>query len=316
MEKKYVIGVDGGGTRTVAALANLEGKILIFGKSGPSNVRKVGLKIAVENIAKAIEKALRKTDRSGILSTFIGLAAIQEEPRLKEKVKKALFKYKEISLIFKGKLAIDSDQIIAFRAGGGNERDGVLLIAGTGCVAHGWRKGKEEKSSGWDWLADEGSAFWVGQKAFQVVFKDLDGRGQKTKIKEIAFRKFKIRNEEELMAKVYSENPIKIISSFSVLVDKACQQGDKIAKKILIEAGQELALAVNSVIEKLNFKKIKFPLVLVGNFFQSKVVLKTVKRGVREFAPKAEFIQPKNKPVVGAVKLALEQINGDTKDFF
>jgi N-acetylglucosamine kinase-like BadF-type ATPase len=56
-------------------------------------------------------------------------------------------------------------------------------------------KGKRRKSSGWDWLADEGSAFWVGQKAFQVVFKDLDGRGQKTKIKEIAFRKFKIKNK-------------------------------------------------------------------------------------------------------------------------
>jgi N-acetylglucosamine kinase-like BadF-type ATPase len=118
---------------------------LAFGKSGSSNVRKVGLKIAVENIAKAIEKVLRKTEKSGILSTFIGLAAIQEEPRLKEKVKKALFKYKEISPTFKGKLEIDSDQIIAFRAGS-NERNGVLLIAGTGCVAHGWIKGKEEKA--------------------------------------------------------------------------------------------------------------------------------------------------------------------------
>ena len=309
MEKKYVIGVDGGGTKTVAALANLEGKILAFGKSGSSNVRKVGLKIAVENIAKAIEKVLRKTEKSGILSTFIGLTVIQEEPRLKEKVKEALFKYKEISPIFKGKLEIDSDQIVAFRAGGSNERNGVSLIAGTGCVAHGWRKGKEEKSSGWDWLADEGSAFWVGQKAFQVVFKDLDGRGQKTKIKEIAFRKFKIKNEEELMAKVYSKNPIEIISSFSILVDRACQKGDKIAERILTEAGKELALAVNSVIEKLNFKKINFPLVLVGNIFQSKIVLKTVKREVKKFAPKAEFIQPKNEPVVGAVKLAIEHLS-------
>jgi len=72
MEKKYVIGVDGGGTKTISALANLEGKILASGKSGPSNIRKVGLKIAVENIAKAIKKVLRKTEKSDILSTFIG----------------------------------------------------------------------------------------------------------------------------------------------------------------------------------------------------------------------------------------------------
>ncbi|MDP2864330.1 MAG: BadF/BadG/BcrA/BcrD ATPase family protein [bacterium] len=305
MEKKYVIGVDGGGTKTVAALANLEGKILAFGKSGSSNVRNVGLKIAVENIAKAIEKVLKKTEKSGILSTFIGLAVIQEEPRLKEKVKKALFKYKEISPIFKGKLEIDSDQIVAFRAGS-NERNGVSLIAGTGCVAHGWRKGKEEKSSGWDWLADEGSAFWVGQKAFQVVFKDLDGRGQKTKIKEIAFRKFKIKNEEELMAKVYSKNPIEIIPYFSIFCDLASKRGDKIAKNIMREAGKELSISAKTVIKKLGFQKVKFPLVLVGGIFQSKIVLRTVKREVKKFAPKTEFIQPKNEPVVGAVKLAIE----------
>ncbi|MCX6759072.1 MAG: hypothetical protein NT012_00660 [Candidatus Nealsonbacteria bacterium] len=305
MEKKYVIGVDGGGTKTISALANLEGKILAFGKSGSSNVRKVGLKIAVENIAKAIEKVLRKTEKSGILSTFIGLAAIQEEPRFKEKVKKALFKYKEISPILKGKLEIDSDQIVAFRAGS-SERNGVLLIAGTGCVAHGWRKGKEEKSSGWDWLADEGSAFWVGQKAFQVVFKDLDGRGQKTKIKEIAFGKFKIKNEEELMAKVYSKNPIEIISYFSIFCDLASKRGDKIAKNIMREAGKELSISAKTVIKKLGFQKVKFPLVLVGGIFQSKIVLRTVKREVKKFAPKTEFIQAKNEAVVGAVKLAIE----------
>jgi len=305
MEKKYVIGVDGGGTKTISALANLEGKILAFGKLGSSNVRKVGLKIAVENIAKAIKKVLRKTEKSDILSTFIGLAAIQEEPRLKEKVKKALFKYKEISPIFKGKLEIDSDQIVAFRAGS-NERNGVLLIAGTGCVAHGWRKGKEEKSSGWDWLADEGSAFWVGQKAFQVVFKDLDGRGQKTKIKEIAFRKFKIKNEEELMAKVYSKNPIEIIPYFSIFCNLASKRGDKIAKNIMREAGKELSISAKTVIKKLGFQKVKFPLVLVGGIFQSKIVLRTVKREVKKFAPKTEFIQAKNEAVVGAVKLAIE----------
>jgi N-acetylglucosamine kinase-like BadF-type ATPase len=307
MEKKYVIGVDGGGTKTISALANLEGKILAFGKSGSSNVRKVGLKIAVENIAKAIEKVLRKTEKSGILSTFIGLAAIQEEPRLKEKVKKTLFKYKEISPTLKGKLEIDSDQIVAFRAGS-SERNGVLLIAGTGCVAHGWRKGKEEKSSGWDWLADEGSAFWVGQKAFQVVFKDLDGRGQKTKIKEIAFRKFKIKNEEELMAKVYSKNPIEIISYFSIFCDLASKRGDKIAKNIMREAGKELSISAKTVIKKLGFQKVKFPLVLIGGIFQSKIVLRIVKREVKKFAPKTEFIQAKNEAVVGAIKLAIEQV--------
>jgi len=46
MEKKqkYVIGVDGGGTKTLAALADLKGKILAKAKSGSSHPRYLGLK--------------------------------------------------------------------------------------------------------------------------------------------------------------------------------------------------------------------------------------------------------------------------------
>ncbi|MDA3815199.1 MAG: hypothetical protein PF549_02435 [Patescibacteria group bacterium] len=50
-----IIGVDGGGTKTTAALADESGEILSVEKRGPSNIRNVGLEIAVENIFKVIE---------------------------------------------------------------------------------------------------------------------------------------------------------------------------------------------------------------------------------------------------------------------
>lgn len=302
--KNYVIGIDGGGTKTTTALANLGGKILKTVKTGPSSPRNVGPKIAAKNLAKGIKQVLRK---GKISSTFIGLAAIEEEPSLGQEIKKELLKQKGISQIFKGKFQIESDQITAFYSGT-DKKDGIVLITGTGCVAHGWRKQKEAKVSGWGIMADEGSAFWVGQKAFQAVLKDLDKRGQKTLITNLILKEIKIKSTQELLKKVYSENLINIIPYFSILCDEASIKGDKIAKQIMKDAAKELILSAKTVIYALGFKKEEFPLVLVGGMFKSKIILCMVEQEIKKIAPKAEIIKPKTEPVSGAIKLALKSI--------
>ncbi|MFH1423865.1 MAG: BadF/BadG/BcrA/BcrD ATPase family protein [Candidatus Nealsonbacteria bacterium] len=306
--QKYVIGVDGGGTKTAAVLADLNMKILKSAESGPSNLRNVGVRNGVENIAKAIKEVLGKNKGKQILSTFIGIAAVQEEYwQKREEIKKELSRYKAISPIFKGRVIIGSDQIIAFRAEN-DKKDGVLLIAGTGSVAHGWCKNKESHVCGWGWLADEGSGFWMGQKVFQAVLKDLDGRGPKTLLTRLVFQKLKIKTKEDLLASIYSKAPTEIIPSFSAVCDQASKQGDEIAKKIMIEAGRELALAANAAIKKLNLKNKHFPLVLAGGVFKSEIVFNIIEKEIKKFAPEVCFIRLKKRPVVGAVKLALGQI--------
>ena len=307
--QKFVIGVDGGGTKTIAALANLRGKILAFGKSGPSAPRNVGIKTVAKNIAAAIEKVLKKCGKDKkVLSTYIGLAGVEEEFKLKKTaIKKELFKHKEISKITKGKIIIGDDQIVAFSSGT-DEKDGIILIAGTGTSCHGWRGKKETKASGWGYLADEGSAFWVGQKVFQAIFREIDGRGPKTLLTNLIFRKLKIKTKEQLLSKVYSENWAEIILSFSVYCDTASKRGDAVSKKIMEEAAKELAFSVKTVIKKLNFQKAEFPLVMVGGMFKSKIVSDVVKKEVKKSAPKVQFVSATKKPANGAVKLAIESV--------
>lgn len=303
----YVIGVDGGGTKTMAALADLKGKILTQRKSGPSHPRNVGIKGAVFNITEAI-KPLLKEKRRKVISTAIALPTIEEEYQDKKaEILKFLKAQKEISKIFQGKVEIFSDQIVAFRAGT-DKKDGVVLISGTGSVSNGWRSNKNVKASGWGWLADEGGAFWVGQKVFQMILKDLDKRGEKTLLTKLALQKFKVKNINDFLKKIYVKNPTEIIPQFSIICDEASQKGDKVARKIMIEAARETALAAKIVILRLNFKKTKFPLVLVGSMFKAKIFLNGVKGEIKKSAPKVQFIHLKKKPVAGAVKLAIEKI--------
>ncbi|MDD5145671.1 MAG: BadF/BadG/BcrA/BcrD ATPase family protein [Candidatus Pacebacteria bacterium] len=313
VENKYIIGVDGGGTKTVAAISDLEGKILKTKSSGPSNPHNVGIKNSANNIFNAINDWVKKRV---ILSIFIGLAGVEEDEKIGKLVKKEILKKIKN---FKGKLIVGSDQIVAFSAGS-NKEDGIILIAGTGCVAHGWKGNKEVKASGWGWLADEGSAFWVGQKVFQKVLKDSDGRpfdvaqgkAQKTLLTKEVFSDFKVRNPKELMAFVYA-NPIQIIPKLSIICDKVSKKGDKVSIEIMQKAGRELAASANTVIKKLDFREEKFPLILAGGMFKSEIILDTVKKEIKKFAPRAEFIQLKEKPVLGAVKLAIKEVRDENR---
>jgi N-acetylglucosamine kinase-like BadF-type ATPase len=288
----------------MAALADSEGKISKLVKTGPSNLRNVGIGKAILNICQAIKK-VKKGKKIG--SIFIGSAAIEEEFKFeKEKIKREIRK----KIKFRGKLEIGSDQIVAFRSGA-DEKNGIVLIAGTGAVCHGWKNGKEAKTNGWGWLNDEGSGFWVGQRGFQAIFKELDGRGEKTLITKLVFKNWRLKKKEDFLKKVYGKDSIRQVSLISRIVDEAAKRGDRIARKIMEEAGKELVFNVKKVIEKLNFKNEEFPIVLIGRVFESEIVLKIVKKEIKKIAPKAQFLIPQLKiePVIGAVKLAIENLD-------
>lgn len=304
--KQYVIGVDGGGAKTSAFLADLNGKISAKADTGSSSLRNLGLKEAIGNAVLAVEQVLKKAERnSKICAVFFGLPAVEEEFKFKKDlVRRELLKHKEISRIFKGKVKIGSDQLAGFRSGT-NEKEGIVLVSGFGCVCHGWRNGKEIKVGGWGYLSETGSAFFVGQEALKAIFKDLDGRASKTLLTKLVFDNLKAKNKEKLVSLIYSKKLTEIVPLLSVCCSLAAEKNDKTAKGIMASAGRELALSVKVVAEKLGFDKKKFPLVLVGSMFNSKIVLNTVKKEIRKFAPGAEFIRPETEPAIGAVKLAV-----------
>lgn len=301
--QKYVIGVDGGGTKTVAALADLKGKVLKITKTGSTNLNKIGLEKAIFNLKKLLSELLENFPQEKIVLAFLGLAGGLERDKGKRiQIKKALAKN------FSFPIVVEGDQKVAFRTGS-DEKNGVLIIGGTGSITMGWRDRKEAISGGWDWLlGDQGSAFWVGKRALEEAIKIFDRRSKrKSKLPDLIFKKWQIKKEKDLYQKFYDSNFVEKVASVSKLVDKAAKEKDELAQKILKEGGKELAQMAIAVIKKLRFKG-EFPIVLVGGMFKSKIVLNAVKKEIKKFAPGVNFILPKKEPVIGAVKLAIEQI--------
>lgn len=291
--KKLVLGIDGGGTKTDIALADLQGNILKKKQIGPASLRNTGVDKSCENILQGVRNF---TIKGEVVSTFIGFPAIQEEySNQKNYIRNILDK--EIP----GKVEIGSDQLVAFKSGT-DSQTGVIVIAGTGGVVRGFKRDKSVKASGWGYFGDEGSAFWTGIKAYRKITKQLDGRGQKTKITDMIFKEWNIEKVEDLNKKVY-QNPMESIPQLSIMVDYAEREDDKIARSILSQAAEELSLSVETVVKDLDLKD-QFPLILIGGMFKSKFLKNKLTKEVNKFA-NINVIKPEKGPVFGAVKLAI-----------
>ena len=302
----YFIGVDGGGTKTLAALARADGKIVRTVKSGSSNPRNVGIPAAAANIAGSIFKILKSKKNIAIISTLIGLPAMEEEFKGHEQeIVKALKKHKNIAAIFVGDVSIVSDQLVAFRSGSRGQ-DGISVIAGTGCAVHGWYRGLEAKANGWGWLADEGSGFWIGQKTFQLILKSLDGRVQDTIITDLAKRTFKLKNAADFVALAYKAPEI-YVPQLTAICRQADESGDANASAIMRNAGKEIAVSVIDVYQRLGFDRQVPEIVFVGGIFNSRKVIESVEAELKATIGPINIIKPEL-PITGAVQLAIEAI--------
>jgi N-acetylglucosamine kinase-like BadF-type ATPase len=299
MEKEFLIGIDGGGTKTIAALADFKGKILKEIEIGPTNPNKIGFERAILNLRKLI---FRISKGKKIKVAYLGLAGgLERDKEKRERIRKELQKFFDFPIF------VDGDQRIAFRAGT-DEKDGIVLIAGTGAIAMGWKGEKEAISGGWDWLiGDQGSAFWVGKKVLEEIGRSLDGRKKDFELKKFIFKKLKIKKETDLYKNFYCEDFVAKVASISKFVDEFSKR-DRFSKEILIEAAKEVSKMAILVIKKLNFEREKFPVVFVGGMFKSEIFREKVEREIKKVARRTNFILLKKKPVVGAIKLAIKNL--------
>ncbi|MGB9597860.1 MAG: N-acetylglucosamine kinase, partial [Candidatus Poribacteria bacterium] len=136
----YILGIDGGGTKTLAICANIDGNIINVGMSGGSNYHTVGLDNAIKSIKQAIDKA--NINKSKINVAYIGLAGAG-----REKDRKILTNALS-DLDIADKIIVNHDAFIAL-AGATVCKPGVIVIAGTGAMAFGINKfGQESRSDG------------------------------------------------------------------------------------------------------------------------------------------------------------------------
>ena len=309
----YVIGIEGGGTKTTAVLCALDGNILSEAQGGPSNYHIVGIEKTVATLLDLIQTCCHSVgcDVSQIGAVVAGLAGAGRIPD-QQRIMDRLLEVARMKNIALDKVTIESDARIALE-GAFSGKPGIVVIAGTGSIVFG--KDERERiyrAGGWGRLiGDEGSGYAIGREALNTVAKILDGYNKKTKLVKLFGEKFGFGSQDTILEAIYKEHYD--IASVVPVVLEAAANGDPIAKKILIRACSDLVEAIKIVVMKMNKGKKSVPkrsLALLGTLlikdnFYSRKIRSVIKREV----PLVSLRNVESSPVVGAVLMAIRFFN-------
>jgi N-acetylglucosamine kinase-like BadF-type ATPase len=299
-----VLGIDAGGTKTRALLADETGRVVAGARGGGANLRTHG-ELEVE---KVLHSVVEQTEaEAGVRAEALALGIAGADRPEDHAVLREILR----RIGFRNRVVVTNDARIALVAGS-HSQVGVALICGTGSIAWGRNaRGEIARAGGWGWhLGDEGSGFWIGERAIGEVLRAADGRGPATSLDKPLFEHFGIETPEEILRAVYDgAYPRHQVAMFAVRVEESARSGDAVAREILAKASDELVAAARSVIARLRLSSAPYDVVLSGGTFAALPGLAESVRATLAAAP-ARVRQLEGEPAMGAVRLALEELRG------
>ncbi len=296
---QLVLGIDGGGTKTLATICDLYGQKLGVGQAGASNIDDVGPELATQNIAQAVNsaRAEAKLETEPFASAFLGLAGIVS-PEDRQLVRGIA-----TSLNLAPIIEVDHDCCIAL-AGGLSGREGIVLIVGTGSSCYGRNvAGQTWRAGGWGSLvSDEGSGYDIGRQSLIAAVRAIDGRGATTGLTNLMLELLGVTHPDQILHRLYVTGLTRTeIAAFAPPVLALAEQGDAIALEILRRGWQQLSECVVAVAKKLGLEQSE--IVLVGGISNSWVKT-SIQSVILESLPKCKVVEPELSPVLGACLLA------------
>lgn len=294
-----VVGLDAGGTRTRALLADArDGRPRGEGTAGPGNALTVPVPELTDHLTEAIGRAVPESLRGRVAAVAGGFAGAARSPadepgrvRARAALATAL-----------GRLGIAprsvetySDIETAFAGAPGHPADGLALVAGTGAVAARIAGRVLVATSGGDgWLlGDDGGGFWIGRAAVRAALRAADGRGRATVLAAMVGGALELPGDvlppegygdesdlrwtaaqraayrAQLLPAVMDRAPTRL-AAYAPLVTRAAEEKDGVAEEILREAADALVGMVAALAPREGE-----PLVVTGGLLASEGPLLT-----------------------------------------
>lgn len=238
-EQHLFLGIDGGGTKCSARIADAEGRVLGEGRAGPANTR-LGIERAFTEIRKAAVEALADAGRDetclSSLHAGAGLAGLS----LQSDVAKATAHPHPFA-----SLAIDTDAFVAC-LGAHRGDDGAIMVLGTGSCGCGIFGGETVTVGGWGFLlADHGSGAWVGHQALRSSLLAHDGVIPGSPLSRHILSKFEDSPENAVLWAARAEPAD--YGTYARLVVEFAEQGDSMARDLMEQAGAEASSLIRAL---------------------------------------------------------------------
>jgi N-acetylglucosamine kinase-like BadF-type ATPase len=169
---------------------------------------------------------------------FFGLPAYGEDSRATAQLQAC-----PAAILGHHRYACDNDMVCGW-AGSLACADGINVVAGTGSIGYGQRRGVAARVGGWgEAFSDEGSAYWIAMRGLNAYSRMSDGRLPKGPLHAIFNAHLRLDNDLDICAHVYGGKAYARgkLAQLSCQVAEAARAGDAVAANIFRDAGQELA---------------------------------------------------------------------------
>lgn len=307
---QYFLGVDAGGTKTHALIADENGQALGLGRAGTGNWEGVGLEGLTKALKQATAQALKMSGLriEQISSAGFGLAGY-DWPSQREMILGAIR-----PLGLKNPPEIVNDATLGLLAGV-TQGWGVSVVSGTGCNCRGWSKdGKREGrmvGGATHWSGEFAGGGDIVARAMRAVTFEWNKRGPATALSPAFLQLTGAANLDELVEGLYV-GKYEFDSPLVFKVFEIAHQGDPEALKVIEWAGRELGEMACGVIRQLGLENDPVEVVLIGSLYSGHPLMtETLRKTVLEVAPAAQIVRLTAPPVVGGVLLALEECFGN-----
>jgi len=281
----FVLGVDGGGSKTIGILVDRSGEVVRMARcSGINPQDRSDWQVEFGALIGAFFGDVNRLDAG-----CIGAPGYGEVPSISA-IQEAFFKSS-----FDCPVLVENDVRVAFD-GAFLSASGILLLVGTGSMAWASDGMQHARFGGWGEIyGDEGSGFWIGREALSIASRQLDGRLERTGFCLALLQYLAIGNDrpnDDLLAWAYGqEHQRSAIAAIAGFVNAQAIVGDPTAMKILRDACEKMAEHIAAAKSKFGQKT---PWSIAGGVSKSHFVRKYLSR---QFGPHEEKHLP---PVGGA----------------
>jgi N-acetylglucosamine kinase-like BadF-type ATPase len=304
---KYVLGFDGGATKTDCVVVDTGKTVRGQGRSGPANPMRVGFGGALAAVSEAGRLALQNAkvpleEVAGLCAGLAGTGQVEAARKMK----------RLLSEEYSGRAVhVCTDLDLTLEATG--EGPAIVLVAGTGSAAVGRdAEGRIARVGGHGaLLSDEGSAYDIGKRAAIAELREFDRNGVITTFGAKILKELSVDDWQEFIMRVYAV-PDEVFPRIFPVVARAADEGDSGARELLQMAAADLAWLVNDLVDRLSLRTQKFLLVKSGGMVNRCQYLdERLDQRLRDVAPQAQFGALAMTAAEAAARIALRMVKGE-----
>lgn len=311
-----VLGIDGGGSKTVCLLMRDTGQVLGRGEAGASNYQSVGKQAALCSIQAAIAQAIAPLGTVQVKAICLGLAGVGRpwDIQVVQTFVQQLQSSESLPVnwaLQPSHVVICNDASIALVGGLGHEV-GVVAIAGTGSIVFGQNaQGCTKRVGGWGpILGDDGGAYQIAISGLRSALRAYDGCGLPSTLEQQFREHLGLSSLEELVYVIYQQGwSVQEIAALAPIVAQEATSGDEVALGILEDAVQEFVQATQVVMDFLFTPSQVVEVVTTGSVWQGLSLMRErFEASLIKSNPLAKVIFPRHEPAYGAGLLALKTL--------